>query len=176
MSELVGVPRLGVKESSTQQPGRLGDEFDLLVGEQDDATDMFITTNGGRVRVKWLRNTGATPIPPGAQVKRDTAGNMSHDVVIGTAAAPACAIADPYLKTSIAQGEKFLGIIEGEVDVLVSAAIAKGATIGTAANGKVATNALGAFADSLHACGVMIEAATADGQLRKAVVDFRVLK
>lgn len=176
MSTFFGSPQLGRVLDIVQQPGLLGDEYDVVPHEYDATTGMLSNSNAGRVRVKLLRNTSGGTLAPGSIVKRDTASDMAHDVVNAGAADPGCAVVDPFLTASVADDERFLGIIYGECDVLTSAAISKGATLGTAASGKAVTNAVTTVADTLHIFGVMIEAATDANQLRKAFVDFRVVK
>lgn len=176
MSEFFGKPRLGYKEDSVQQPGLLGDEFDVVVSDYIPDLDMYSNENAGRIRVKWLKNTSESALKPGSIVKSDAANDMAHDVTQAGADQPARAVVDPFLSEDVAAGEKFLGVIYGEIDVLSSAAITKGASISSAANGKAVTNDLSTVAKLAGACGVMIEAATAADQLRRAFVDFRVLK
>lgn len=175
MSEFVGTPRLGYKESALNQAAKLGDEFDTIYQEYDSATDMFIEQGASRVRVQWVQNTSGGALVPGQLVKRDTSGSMEHDVTGCGAAEIPCGIVDPTLQSNVADDEKFLMVTHGITDVLCSAAISKGAALGTAASGKAVTNALDTVAKLTYAFGVLIEQATADGQLRKALVDFRTL-
>lgn len=115
-----------------------------------------------------VKQTGATAIAPGSVVKwaipGTTVAAVAGDEEVG------CGVVDPYLSSSVAQNEHCWIITKGPVDVIASAAISAGAGLSTAASGKVKTDDYAVPAASI---GRIIDAATADGQVRRALVDFR---
>lgn len=166
MSQHIGKWPLGYKESGSNEDGLLGDSWETVDAESvNSGTGLIINTNPNRVRVKWVKNTGATSIVPGSAVKIDTSDDMAWAVTsVVNAGEHACGICDPYLATSVAADEKFLIITEGLVDVKAGAAIAKGTPIGV--------GALGVAIAAANAYGTLIEAATVAAQMRRAMVNF----
>lgn len=175
MSQYYATPRLGVKVNSQQEPGLLGDEH-FTVPIETASAGVKLQVNNGNVRVKWFENTSAAAIAPGSVIKRDIANDIAHDVEQCGADEPACAIVDPLLQSDVEPGERFLGVIYGEIDVLAGAAATKGDSLKCDATGRSITNALGSVADLAACYGVLAEDAAAAGDLVKAIVDFRVIK
>lgn len=164
MSDFIGKWPLGYKEAGSNEDGLLGMEWYTVVTDHVAGRDLTIAST--RVYVKWVKNTGATVISPGQAVQIDQSEDHIYAVEdITVVGAQACGICDPTLTEDVAVGEKFLIVIEGYTDVLTGAALAVGVPIGVGANG-VAIAASPAY-------GVMVEAATAASQLRRANVGFR---
>ncbi len=165
MSELIGKWPLGYKELSSYEDGLLGDSYETVDAEALSESNLILNVNPIRVRVKWVKNTGAVAIVPGSAVQIDTANDMAYSVKsVVNAGEPACGICDPYLTSNVAAGEKFLIVTDGIVDVKVGAAIAVGTPIGV--------GALGVAIAAADAYGRLIEASTAASQIRRAVVSF----
>lgn len=171
MSELIGVHRLGYKDSSAYQDLVLGDEYQALDGELDATQQYILPQSERRVHVKYVRNTGANALVPGHACKRDVANDVAHDVTEASAGDVCCGIVDPRLNGSVATGEKFLMIVRGPIDAVVGGAVVKGATATVGALGKSVSGAN----TSVHAYGVYLEDAAADGDVARVDVDFRTL-
>ena len=140
-SNISGNVALGYSEVSDQQPGALGEEFTVVSAEYDKKHDVYVNSNASTVRVKLLKNLSGATLSPGKVVKRYASGNMSYEVTVCGADEPGCAIVDPTLASAVPVGGKFLGVIEGETDVLVGGTnISKGATLKSGAAGVVVTN------------------------------------
>lgn len=164
MSDFIGKWPLGYKEAGSNEDGLLGMEWYTVVADHVAGRDLTIAST--RVYVKWVKNTGATAISPGQAVQIDQSEAHIYAVEdITVVGAQACGICDPTLSENVAVGEKFLIITEGYTDVLTGAALAVGVPIGVGANGTAIAAA--------PAYGVMVEAATAGAQLRRANVSFR---
>lgn len=175
-ANISGNTRLGYTEVSDQQPGALGEEFSVIPGDYDPSDDVYVNTNASTVIVKLLKNTSGGTLPAGTILKRDATGDMSYAVTKCGADAPGCAVVDPTISAAVPIGAKFLGVIYGETKVLVAGTnISKGATIASNASGAAVTNDLSTVAKLAGACGVLLEAGTAN-TLAKASVDFRTLK
>lgn len=171
-----GNARLGHSWVSGQQPGALGEEFTIVAGEYDPGDDVYVNSNASAVRVKLLKNNSGATLAPGTIVKRDASGNMSYDVTVAAADNPPCAVVDPTLRSAVPIGGIFLGIIEGETDVLMGGTnIAKGASIKSANSGVAVVTTLADVANILAGFGVMLELGTAN-TLAKAFVKFNGLK
>jgi hypothetical protein len=98
---------LGYKVLTDQEPSLLGDEAETIAQTYDAKKAMYINTNSGRVRHRWVKNTGALPLKPGSYVMADVANNLDTDVVRADASGVAIGIVDPFLKKDVAPGEKF---------------------------------------------------------------------
>lgn len=78
---------------------------------------------------------------------------------------------DPFMSGDLAAGDYFLLFRAGPVDVIASAAISAGARIRAAASGKVVTITGTGDLSKPQCFGSLITAATADAQVRRAIVD-----
>ena len=173
MSTFYGQPKLEDVVSDLQDPYLLGDEWDMVAANLNTATDMYINQDSGRVRVKWLRNTGSPALAAGEIVMLDVSEGNSYDVEQGTAGSVGYAIVSPFITVTVPTGSKFCGIIKGETDVLCGGAITVGASVGITTAGRGLTNDLSSAALQKTAFGRCIETG-ASGVLSKVIVDFVV--
>lgn len=120
------------------------------------------------VQAVLVKQTGATAIAPGAVVKWSVPGTevaaVAGDEEVG------CGVVDPYLSSSVAQNEYCWIITKGPVDVITAAGITAGAALSTAAAGKVKLNDYAVPGANI---GRLIDASSTDGDVRRAIVDFR---
>lgn len=145
---------LGTKMLTVQEPGLLGDEAETVAQTYDAKLQMYDNTNAGRVRHRWVQNTGLVPLQPGSQVMADVANDLDTDVVQADAAGVVLGIVDPFLPGPVAPQEKFNIIIRAlRIPVLNGpVAIAKGDRLGSNASG-VAVAAPASRSIRAHAAG-----------------------
>jgi hypothetical protein len=157
---------LGTKMLTVQEPGLLGDEAETVAQTYDAKLQMYDNTNAGRVRHRWVQNTGLVPLKPGSFVMADVANDLDTDVVQADAAGVAIGIVDPFLTEDVAPQEKFNIIIRAlRIPVLVGAvAVVKGA--------RLESNAAGAGVVSATDRSVRAHAAGLPNTLVDCVVAF----
>jgi hypothetical protein len=139
-----------------------------LTWEQGDASEIAfsnlqVENSNERVFVKWVKNTGLTALLPGSVVMVDVANDVTKNVVQATAASRPAGVVSHRLKNSVPAGGKFCMIYKGVCEVLVDAAYAKNAAVGTGALG-VATTV--ADTDQVSAVGRLLVASTGAGLAR----------
>lgn len=164
MSDFIGKWPLGYKEAGGNEDGLLGMEWYTTVEEHAAGRSFAIAAT--RVYVKWVKNTGATPITPGHFVQVDVSEDMIFAVeAVAAPGAQSPGVCDPTLTAPVAPGEKFLIVIEGATDVTVAAPVAKGAVVGV--------GAAGAAGGATPPYAIMAEAALAPGEKRRAIINCR---
>lgn len=171
MSELFGIPSLGYQNESNYGEFVLGDEFELIDGEVDGESGAVVRQSERRVRVRLVKNTSGGVIKPGTVVKRDATGDLAHDVAPAGDGEIGCGIADPRISGDIKDDAKFLIITKGPIDCVASAACTKGHSANVAANGEVEDG----LNTAIDAFGVILEAASAQGDIIRVDVDFRAI-
>lgn len=159
----IGIPQLGYKEASGQHDSLLGDEY--IVRDETRLADGSLKLNSGRpVKVRWVKNSGATALVPGQPVKRAASGAIEHDVVdVAAVTDRVTGIVDPNLSSNVAQNEKFLIIVEGPVQSIADGAITAGDALSTSADGQVVSNNLSTVALLASAFAVALEGAASAG-------------
>jgi hypothetical protein len=142
MTSFHGRFQLGYKTSSTQEPGLLGDEYDLTAVTLDTATDMLNNTNSGRVTVRWVQNKSGAAIVPGTLVAADVADDLDINVKTCGVSDNPIGIADPFLTSNVADGESFFIVTRANrIKAKTSAAYTKGASLQGDSVGKLAAGA-----------------------------------
>jgi hypothetical protein len=165
MTSFHGRFQLGYKTSSTQEPGLLGDEYDLTAQTLDTATDMLNNTNSGRVTVRWVQNLSGAAIVPGTLVTADVANALDVNVKTCGSGDQPIGIADPFLTSNVANGESFFIVTRANrVLAKTSAAYTKGASLQGDSVGKLAAGA----GETIRA----LEASTGADQNKAVTCDF----
>lgn len=145
----------------------LGTTGEVEDGEPGSSGSQLQKRNSGMlIKVRLVKFTAA--LAPGSRVKY-TSGKAGTEVE-QAGAEQANGIVDPFLPANTADGDIGLIFTEGPMDVIASAAIAVNAKVKGAASGKVATDAT--VGDNLSE-GVAIEAAAADGDKIRALMQFK---
>lgn len=165
MSTFHGHNKLGYKTSSTQQAGRLGDEFDVTAQTQDTARNIWSSTNAGRVTVRWVQNLSGSAIVPGTLVAADVSNSVDINVKTAGVADTPIGIADPYLASNVANGESFFIVIRANrINAKSGAAYTKGASLQGNSAGKLVAGA----GSSIRA----LEAATGADESKAVACNF----
>ena len=128
------------------------------------------------IQVRIVRNNSGGTLSKSTVVKWKAGFHGTQVDVVAGATEIGCGIVDPFLTTTVANGDTFLLFQAGPALVLASAAITAGVAVMTAASGKVVTRtALSTPATVVQLAatvGYMLEAATADGEYKRAFLQF----
>lgn len=161
---------LGQKGSTTEIPSSVGLE---VCFKNVDYTQLGIQDllSGNELHAVLVKNRSGGALSKGTAVTWASghAGTGAGAVTAGVAVA--AGVVDPFLTTTVADGELFWLIRRGRVPVLSSAAINANAIIVPTADGKFVTQTVDAAGVNAR-CGRQITAATDANQHRLAYVDF----
>lgn len=128
------------------------------------------------VQVRIVRNNSGGTLSKSTVVKWKAGYHGTQVDVVAGATEIGCGIVDPFLSGTVANGDTFLLFQAGPALVLASAAITAGVAIMTAASGKVVTRTTlstpATVVQLAATVGYMIEAATADGEYKRAFLQF----
>ncbi len=120
-----------------------------------------------------VQNNSGGVLAPGAVVTWDTADVGRKVGIVTGAGGIGAGIVDPFLTSSVANGEYFYLIVKGRVQATAGAAISTGAIVIPAATGRLITQTLDVAGINAR-CGRACEAAGAAGDVRYFLVDFQV--
>ena len=154
-----------------------------LLGSTGIVQDLFGTGNAPRtilsacpIQVRIVRNNSGGTLSKSTVVKWKAGYHGTQVDVVAGATEIGCGIVDPFLSTTVANGDTFLLFEAGPALVLASAAITAGTAIMTAAAGKVVTRTTlstpATVVQLAATVGYMLEAATADGEYKRAFLQF----
>ncbi len=161
---------LGQKGSTTEIPLSVGMKqcFKNVNYSQQGVQDLV---SGGEVEAILVKNRS------GGALSRSTAVTWASGFagtgagVVTAGVAPAAGVVDPYLTTTVANGELFWLIRKGIVPVRSSAAITANAIIVPTSDGEFVAQTVDAAGVNAK-CGRMVEAAAGADEFKLAFVDF----
>ena len=126
--------------------------------------------SGLLVEVRVVKADAAMTAPAGKCITCTTASLGQIATAITGSGEIADGICDPDLSGDLAIGDTFLLFVKGPMNVIASAAISANARLKTAAAGKVVT----ATEMAPTSRGRIMVAASADGDIRRAMMDFTI--
>lgn len=128
--------------------------------------------SGMLVEVMIVKSTGALTSPAGKGVVFDHATQGQTISGFSVDGGNSDGIVDPDLTGNLAAGDTFLLFRKGPMQIIASAAISAGAGVKAEDDGKFQTD--GGSASQPVRRGRLMVAATADGQSRRAMMDFTI--
>ena len=126
--------------------------------------------SGLLIEVRIVKADAAMTSPAGKGIKCTVASLGQIATAISGSGEIADGICDPDLSGDLAIGDTFLLFVKGPMNITLSAAVTAGDRVKTAAAGKFVT----ATEMAPTSRGRLMVAATADGDIRRAMMDFTI--
>jgi len=170
VSNLQNIYKLGYKEATSPDSygdNLLGIEYTFADVDYNSSAPIKPLKSSNRVHAVWVKNATGGAIKAGQPVKcsvcRTTVGALAGnaEVVDG--------IADPFVTSDIADGEKFFIIVQGPTQVLTGGSFSANDALKSNASNKAAT----ATAGTVTNFGRALEASGAADLLKRAYVHCR---
>ena len=165
--------RLGQKGTTTELPKFYGAKHFFVDLDYPTNSNDLTLQSALLVEAVWVQNKSGGALSKSTVVAWASGGVGTQAGAVTSGVASAAGVVDPYLTATVAADEGFWLIVGGPVLFLASAAISANAILVPTADGKVVTQTVDAAGVNAR-CGRLITAATADGQYRRGIADFRI--